>query len=357
MNYSQRELRDPLVTFATKDPSVVLQVKTQDIQPYIRGLDGRLEQLRIILEKEGNGFVLPFINRIRNSLRGFSLKYQINGDEHRTLPFTIDASYSGWPTVKDFYILEIDQRNAEINLSTLPQEKEIISSIARVLMHDGSPEKYQNILRIRKFNEFIKSAKILRESKKAHLEKGQQENGKRLYSAEWGGIEFTTQLPVFYRMIFTQNSGSLPLNDLPSQFELALYACLRGVVDVRRAAMEINNAYEDIHPKIVQKVTIGPFHSIETRNNGDLDSLLKGYQGEPVLRLRTDAVASFATRNHVRKGLISFFDRHFTREEYGPIDSVRKMIVPFGMKQRLQGHDEYGPCTIYGVTSDGGIAQ
>ncbi len=336
----------------------VKKLKADEISPYLKSLYTRLGQLSDILKREEDGFIVPYLSVIRNSIGCLNLKHELQGKDMIDFTLSIDPTDSGFPTVRDFYLLEKDQQGAAEELQRYPDKKEIIEMIRDRVLKGRDPIDPQVILR--RYNYFSKIAKtkLLHEYQLGRAVCSGEENRRRLYTVQWNCIERGTNIPVFYRMYLEQDNSDYALEDSsPGLLETLIYQTQYGATDLRTILYTIDRELDGIHPKLGYKYTIGPFfYPGITRNNEDLEKLLGGCESDGVLKFRIEAVASQWIKK-VGNMLRRMLGTEIEKEVFGPLDdSDRRMIVPFGIKQKLGNRDETGnPCRIYGVTSEGEI--
>ena len=101
----------------------------EQIIPYFTKLSSRLSQLSEIATREQDEFVTDYINVVKNTLDCLFLKHQLGGEDKVDFSLTIDPSDSGFPTPKDFYLLEKDKEKAKQILGILPSRENIIEEV------------------------------------------------------------------------------------------------------------------------------------------------------------------------------------------------------------------------------------
>src|SRR3989344_3071850 len=106
-------------------------------QPYLGRLHERLLHLRTVLGREQkDACIIPYLNIVITSIAGLQAKHVLNGQDQIDFSLTIDPTNSGFPTFKDFYLLEKTQEQAASALQQLPSRPQIIESIADAVLQD-----------------------------------------------------------------------------------------------------------------------------------------------------------------------------------------------------------------------------
>ena len=192
-----------------------------------------------------------------------------------------------------------------------------------------------------------------------------EDRDKRAYVIEWTAIEKGINVPVLYVMYLTQNRRSIPLEKRENPtLDFFIYQSQNGIVDLRSLVCQMDQAIEDIRPKLIYKYIIGPYHDGLTNNTPEITNLFDGVDEPSMLRFRIEAVASQYQRRMMGRFGKIFGDEisrilgfETVKEVYGPLDNYdRRIIVPFGVKQIMGNKDEMGnPSQVYGITKGGEI--
>ena len=332
-------------------------LKPEQVVPYLTALDKRLSNLSEILLKEKEEFVPPYIQIIRDAIECLKLKHELIGHEQIDFPLTIDPTDSGFPTIKDFYLLEKDKEETEIVLSKAPEREEIIESIRNKILKGRSPVGAQ--MRLRRFD-FYSKLKEMKLFNPYHFNEPkfiEERDKKNYYILEWTCLERGINSPVLYRMYLTQDK-KFPRLDKEKNYKLEsiIYPSHSGRIDLRNLVSNIDRQLDEIHPKLIYKYIIGPYYNNVTVNSDELMSFLKTTEEQSVLKYSIEAVASLSVRKHGNR-LRKLLGLEIEKEVYGPLDiSDKRMIVPLKVKQRLGETDEYEmPCKIYGEGEGGDI--
>jgi len=333
------------------------RLEQNQIKPYLENLNSKLMQLSEVLTREMDEFVSQYISVVKDTIECLKLKHELSGPDKVDFSLTIDPTYSGFPTVKDFYLLEKDKEQAKATLKILPGKKRIIDSLRDAVLKGKPATEAQIQLKRRRYYAKLKRTNLLKpyHLNEPKLVKVDKQKRKRYYTLEWSCIETGSNMPVFYRMYFTQNMSSSPLENTNAGLETYPMMTRYGMMNLRTIAQKIDIDNADIHPRLINKYIIGPYHNSVTKNCQELDDILED-EKESVLKFTVEAVASQYTRTN-KTVWQKILGRVSEKEVFGPIDdSDRRMIAPFKIKQKLGDKDEHGKkCKIYAVTQDGGI--
>ena len=349
-----------LNTIALQSEENIRTLNDSEITPYLSRLKLRLSQLSSILKREGDEFITPYFSILINSIECLLLKHALKGQDKIDFSLTIAPIDSGFPTAKDFYLIERNKAEAASFLQALPKRDEIIELIRNAVLRGDSPANSQIILRRYNLYSRLSESEVL---KGYHLNEPKfirEENGRRFYTLEWSCIERGSNLPVFYRMYLTQDRRFPRLDEMAnSRLNTVIYQTQwgtdLGLTDLRVFALHVDREIEEVHPKLVEKYKIGPYHDILTTNSRQLQRILEETDEPSVLKFSVEKVASERVQEY-GNWWDKFRGKKTEREIFGPLDSEVRIIVPFRVKQELGNNDEYGkPCKVYCVTKGGEI--
>lgn len=335
----------------------VKRIDEAEVLPYLNRLSSRLSNLSEILKREGNEFVVPYFQIVKNSIDCLTLKYEIKGEDKIDFSLTIDPTDSGFPTVKDFYLIERNKEEAKSVLEQLPERDEIIDSIRKSILRGESPINWQIVLKRHNFYAKLSKSKVLKEYHLNEPRLIKEENGRRFYTQEWSCVEMATNVPVFYRMCFTQDRRASPIEEAPNyKLETLIYQTKLSMIDLKGFAALVDRDIEELHPKLIERYEIGPYYDSLTTNSQELSEAFNDMENPSALKFTIGRVLSEKVQKY-GNWADWILGRKTEKEIFGPVDSETRMIVPFRVKQKLKNKDEHGnPCKIYGVTESGEVA-
>jgi hypothetical protein len=324
--------------------------------PYLKSLKQRLDNLSEILAREGDEFVTPYINILKDNIDCFELKYQLTGNDKVDFPLTIVPEQSGFPTEKDFFLLEKNKEDADEKLKILPEREEIIGRIRGAILREGSYVNSQIMLKRHNFYSKLSEVRVMSGYHLNEAKFVKKSKGRRLYTMEWTCLERASKLPVLYRLYSAQDEGREPLDKAKNaRLETIIYPTQMSSVNLASFAALIDNEIEEIHPKLLERYIIGPFYNSSTENSKKMNDILGKDENSSLMKFTIERVVSERVREY-GNWFEKVIGRKTEREIFGPVDSEEKIITSFRIKQEMSGKDEYGnPCKIYGVTKEGGI--
>ncbi len=329
-----------------------------DAPLYLGRLNARLDQLSTLLAREDDNVALPFMQALIRSVELLGLKHQVQGEDKVDFDLTISAKDSGLPTERDLYSLRKNREEATQTLKSLPARKEVISRLRKAILHGIREEPYQN--QLRRLNFFKELAGTDFTFAGYHFSAPQaleDEGERRKYNVTWFCIERGTKLPVFYRMCLDQDRSAAPLEKgRNARLETVIYQTVMGPLDIGAFARAVDNEIAEVHPKLVEKYTVGPFYDRLTENSGEMSELLKADDEGTALKFSISRVVSERVTQYGGAWYDYLLGRKTEREVFSRVFCKEGMIVPFRAVQNMKGKDEYrNPCKIYGVTKGGEI--
>ncbi len=337
----------------------IKRIEPEQVKGYLISLNQRLEQLSKILMREKDHFVVPYLTVVRHTIDCLIAKHAFDGQDQIDFPLTIDPTHSGFPTVKDLYLLQKNKKEAPSALQQLSSRQEIIDTIRDAILKDRSPRHDQILLKRQRFFSKLLEGNLLEDYTLREPQlTGEAKNGRRQYTLEWACLERHTHVPVFYCLWLEQDAGAVPLHEKQNDVvKTILYSSQYSLSDLRMLVSEIDTAIDALHPKLIYKYTIGPFYHPLTTNSPELTHLLNGEDDKALLKFTLERVASVNVIDKPRNIFKRLLYGNLEKEVFGPLDdSDRRMIAPFRIKQKLVDKDEKGnPCVVYGVTEGGDI--
>src|SRR3989338_9942690 len=330
------------------------KLESEEIEFHLAGLNTQLLNAHKILQKEKDHFVLPYLVIVRNSIECLMLKHDLEGLNKVDFSLKISKNNSGFPTYSDFYLLINNKEKAKEYLDALPEREEIIDNLRNALFRGESGASAQIVLK--RFNYYSRLAKT-KTLKAYHFNEPKlikEENERRLYTLEWSCIERATNLPALYRMSFTQNRSYAPLNQTENaRLETIIYDTQLGALDIKTLAHTIDREIAELHPKFIEKHTIGPFYNSFTNNSDEIQIILPTPDSS-VLKFTRERVLSIDVRQYGNI-LDRLRGKKTEQEIFGPIDYESRVIVPFRVKQKINTKPYQGLCKVYGITNEGEI--
>lgn len=291
-----------------------------------------------------------FLHELRATLAVLALKHSRQLLNVQPVPLTIDPTESGMPTIKDFWALHDDRANAEEQLRQIPPPDAIIGQALDAIYAGQRPVKQQILWLQRAYMERLAATPVVTEFRQLDPLRLGKEDGDSLYAVSWTGIVRSLNLFECSTMHFVErggwhvSGGIEDLRDLLDTVGTGRHALPEVVGLLNQAAW--------IVPRLIERVTIGPYHHAFTENDALIErAFAAATDAEPFL-----LEASIDRAATVRAASRSTLDKLFGREpmETGPAMRQRLLVAPLAIKQLLGTADEdHQPATVYGVSNNG----
>lgn len=251
--------------------------------------------------------VSEFLNKIMFTVQALRIKYEYNPNHE----LKIDLTDSGLPGILEIQSLPTDLLMKNERLIDLPTTKSLKQSILDyIFKYKRDPEELLWRMSERVYFEMIDERKLLLPFTPGTL-KMMHENGRyRHYIFSWCCYDFKTNMPYIHIMVFDQDIESAPLENRDLNY--------RQFIDVVKSegsrapgvaviATGIDMNLDDIHPKVIKRICIGPICTAEySKNPEDLCELLKSNRrnGDDFIALFKDEIV-FSSEQKISKGFFS----------------------------------------------------
>lgn len=306
-------------------------------------------------------FVLHHIDTVKDTLDCLVSKHILLDDMDKEYPLTINAVHSGYPTITDLFYLRDNKNKAEAALEKLP-ERELIIENARDFIYAGKlPIQQQKLLMKTEYLRLLEKTDLFGEFSVSQPRKGKGEPDQRYYSIEWYGLDPNTQVPVFYKMYFTQDTCVAALEDKECpKLNTFMYTSMHISQSPLTLAYSINNTIEEICPRVINRVQLGPFFSAYTDNHEHISALFEGVENPYLLEVKIDsAIVTSSRMMKSSKFFKRIMGRFWEKAIYVPIESTHH-IMPFRLQQELLDHSStktIGGDKTFGITDEGGLNE
>lgn len=295
-----------------------------------------------------------YIRRLLHTVECLQLKVLGRPDR----PLRYDPTDSGFPNHIELRELEADLERREAVLRELPDGDVLREAILEsVFRHHAVPEDLLRQMGQRSYH--------LRLSQ--HLQLGGlflpftpgeltllDDTGGRLereYLYHWGAWDVLTNRPHVYLLLFEQPAARPPLERDGASRE-ALFAAARkhtvNTAPLSVLARDLDEALEDLRPKVLKRIDIGPLHGRYAEGDSVYTTLLRKHfgDGDLLLEYTTETVFSVGQET-VRKGLLGagrirqvfFVDKADpVNLEQGLSRTERYLLATHGVVQYLNDH-------------------
>jgi len=250
----------------------VLTFKTQEItESYFKRLEYFLLGFYSNTKKDDNyenKIISNVSQKILKSLKALEWKYKFVSD---LKGLSISPSSSGFPHFSEILELKMQNSKSESVLSDLPTLDQLTNRFVSEML-DGENSFYvKNLYSERKLNELVsKSEEILIDFEvfTPIVESG-------LHKIAWVYYDTTINLPVVYLMEYENDNHYENLFELKDIAKRTFKNVCNSNLTMYNVAKEIDDNLEDIAPKKITRITIGPFFMKDiTKNNEMIQNIL-----------------------------------------------------------------------------------
>jgi hypothetical protein len=325
----------------------------QDSISYLERLHAKLNQLSSVLARQGDGFVVPYVNILLETLGALKLKYQLPDEQKINFSLTIDPRDCGFPSYKDFYAIRADQKRADSELAGLQERADIIELVRQAILTGQPPEKYQHLLMKHNFYTILKGRNLFKDNHLNEPKRGGVQDNRVDFTLNFSCLERTTALPVLYQTWLRQDSTDVPLDErMKPEIESLFYQASSGIENPLVLVSTLDTLIDQIHPKLIYKYTIGPYYDQLTQNPPEIQDLLNGFQDASILCFSLERVSSIGTRKRKNSLLRQFTNRVVEKEYFGPIEKFTNVLTDFRIAQRIRDRG-MNRAKVYAVTEAG----
>ncbi len=295
-----------------------------------------------------------YLRRFLNSLDCLHLKYLCEPD--RRLRY--DPSDSSFPNQIEFREMEQDRARTEQVRRDLPSADALKQAILDfVFQHKALPDALMRQLGQREYyNALLTHEKLwglFIGFTPGSIELLDDTGGRltREYAYHWGAYDVLTNRPHIYYLIFEQAAQKPLLESDAVSREAFLEAVQKHCINTAPLgvmARDLDAHDEDLHPKLLKRMVLGPLHGRYSTDDSTYTKILKTHFGpdDLVLEFETETVFSIG-QERVRKGLMGgktrerfFLDNADPRHrQQGISGSERFLLASHGVIQYL--HDQH----------------
>jgi hypothetical protein len=212
----------------------------------------------------------------------------------------VDLTESGFPNFLEISYLSIDLLNRQDRLNALPPASMLKQGMLdHMFKYREEPKALLWQMSEREYYEMLDEKNLFLPFTPGRLELRGEANGFRNYLFSWGCYDFRSNRPYLHLLTFDQTATADPLQWKGAnynQFLEVVKAEGSRVPDVGILALAIDSDLEDIHPKVLKRICIGPLHSsMACAGDDDLCNLITTYgkaQEEFILLLKDEIVFS-----------------------------------------------------------------
>ncbi len=249
-------------------------------------ITGHLARVAAELETEGRltrleaRLIGSYVTRLAATFHALSHKYLMTGRVEGPLPGqpTFDRHESGFPIAQELMVMAVDAQQAQKHLAGMASEAELKDRMVRQIVGDLTiPTKLQYALSQRLYYEALQAGGLFWTRNDPDAQWLREEGGRRVYLLHWAVYDSQKNLPVLYLME-VEDSGkkALPNDDRRwPQAQAHLIAQSLGGLKLLTIAQGFDVDFDDLHPKRLRRIHLGPMHSQSfTLQSGPISAVL-----------------------------------------------------------------------------------
>lgn len=310
---------------------------------------GHLGRVAAELESEGRltrleaRVIAGHVARLAATFRALSLKYLMTGRVEGPLPGTptFDRHESGFPIAQELMVMAVDASQAEKHLAGMASETELKDRMVRQIVGELTlPTRLQFALSQRLYYEALRAGGLFQARNDPDAQWVADIGERRHFLLHWAVYDTQTNLPVLY-LLDLEDSGKRPLPaDVRRwpQVQAHLMAQSLSGLKLLTIAQGLDTDFDDLHPKRLRRITLGPMHSHSfTQQSGPISQVLamaKAPPGEDWALVWTIEDLLSTEEQEVKDGWFSTAQRQIYRldpvlgGETGATRTERMIILP-----------------------------
>jgi hypothetical protein len=231
---------------------------------------------------EESKIVLYYLNKLLHTFEALRMKYLFNPDGK----LKIDKSDSGFVNFSEINAMQTDLEFSDQTLESIGDPNVIRDNMLTFMLRfKEEPKEY-----LEKMGKYVYTSMLLDDHlfffyNPGELVRGESNDTVRKYSYHWACYDRNTNMPYIYLLDFEQDIDAEPIDSETTSHSFfdvikseGSRAPAAGIV-----AMAIDQRLEDIHPKMLKRICIGPIYSNSFSEgiNDELQKMLEqGDEGE-----------------------------------------------------------------------------
>ena len=219
-----------------------------------------------------------YLAGVIGTFKALSLKYLMTGKAEAASRLTIDRHESGFPVAQELMVMALDAAQADKHLAGMASEAELKDRMIRTIVGELKiPAGLQFSLSQRLYFEALQAGGLFWARNDPVAQWIEQAGERRHYLVHWAVWDSGVNLPVVYLMD-VEDSGKKPLpNDdyrWPPVQQKVLAQSVGGL-KLLTIATGFDTDFEDLHPKRLRRITLGPMYSASfTLQSGPISKVL-----------------------------------------------------------------------------------
>ncbi len=201
-----------------------------------------------------------YTQRLRYTFDALLQKYRFDSQKHLRL----DTTDSGFPHHYEFVQLRSDLELRDEKLAKLRSQRQIKQEMLNYMFaRKEDPDALLSELAVRSYFDMLDADRLFLDFNQGPIEREDDEDGQAVWSCHWASFDSATNRPFIYLMSFTTSGNADLHND--ADFRAEFFRTLRShgsrAPKLNIVAASIDEALESVHPKMLKRIGLGPFHS------------------------------------------------------------------------------------------------
>jgi hypothetical protein len=249
-------------------------------------ITGHLGRVAAELETEGRltrteaRILGRYLTALAATFRALSHKYLMTGRADTAPKLVMDRHESGFPVAQELMVMALDAAQASKHLTGMASETELKDRMVRQIVRDLTvPTALQFALSQRLYFEALARGDLFWARNDPDAQWIADVGQRRHFLVHWAVYDSQTNLPVVYLMD-VRDSGRVPLPTDDRRWPMVqshLVAQSLGGLKLLTIAQGFDTDFDDLHPKRLRRITLGPMHSHQfTLQSGPMSDVLAG---------------------------------------------------------------------------------
>ena len=270
--------------------------------------------------------ITAYLQRLLYTVQALRMKFTYTPDINRAL--WIDLTESGFPNCAEISNISTDLLSRESRLRDIPASAIFLRRgiLDHLLIRQEDPNMLLWQLSERTYLEMLDQEKLFLTFNQGEIIRRREDAHVRSYVTSWACYDFQTNCPYIHILTFDQDTDVQPIEE-EGETRLELLEVLRSegsrAPTVNILAMQIDDAIETIHPKVLKRISLGPLYSRLLFEGYNAESVVD--PREPVMR---ELLMNYARR---REDFVLFFTQEII---FSQRQDVRKSTFLRGSRVR-----------------------
>ncbi len=266
---------------------------------------GHLPRVAAVMQADGNvtkqevAIATEYVQGLAYTFRALSMKYLLAGRDagHGADTLTMDAVDSGFPVFNELLLMANDAQQARRHLENMPGADQLKAQMVQQIIGEREiPTRLQFALSQRLYYEELQKGHLFWAQNDPQIIWQSGLEGRRRYLIHWAVYDSQVNLPTIYLMeIEDTGRTALPKDQRRwPEVQAHLMGQALGGLKLLTIAKGVDEAFDDLHPKRLRRLHIGPMYSHAfTRQTGPMREVLaeaKAPEGQDWTLAWTDEV-------------------------------------------------------------------